>query len=132
MQKNRYFNISLTPKEVSDSGLAAMLILALTAYFTNNVLFYRALIPGLLILMIYPRTYYIFALIWMALARILGSFIPKVLLSIVFIIIIFPVAMVRKIAGKDSLHLNEFKRSNASVFQTRSHRFEANELEKPF
>jgi hypothetical protein len=68
----------------------------------------------------------------MALARILGSLVPKILLSILFFILIVPVAMVRKMAGKDSLRLKEFKRSTASVFQNRSHCFEARELEKPF
>ncbi|MFC1730862.1 SxtJ family membrane protein [candidate division KSB1 bacterium] len=122
----------ISTRQSSDSGMALVLILLLVGYFTNNVIFYKISIPVLVMNMIFPRFYYPFAIFWLGLSNILGLFIPRILLSIVFFIIVLPVAIIRKLFGKDVLLLKNFKRNPESVFKTRNYGFGIKDIEKPY
>jgi len=56
----------------------------------------------------------------------------KVILTVVFIFILIPVGFVRKISGKDNLKLNQFKKSDKSVFITRDHTFTSEDIINPY
>jgi len=43
-----------------------------------------------------------------------------------------PVAILRRLAGKDSLKLRAFKASKGSIMLERNHKFSATDLERPF
>jgi len=76
--------------------------------------------------------YYPFAILWFGLSNLLGTIVSKILLSIVFFIIVLPVALLRRMLGKDSLLLKKFKKSSESVMKTRNQTYVATDLEKPF
>lgn len=131
-RSSRFFSTSITKDQAKDSGMAIMLILMLIGFFTENDLFYKIAIPVLLINMIYPMFYYPFAIFWFGFANMLGTIVSKILLSVVFFIIVLPIALLRRLLGKDSLLLKKFKKSNESVMKTRNQTFVAADLEKPF
>jgi hypothetical protein len=56
----------------------------------------------------------------------------KILLSIVFITIVTPIGLLRRLLGKDSLQLKNFKKSKDSVFLSRDHKYTENDIAKPF
>ena len=82
--------------------------------------------------MIYPKFYYYFAILWLGLSLLIGTFVSKAILTIVYFVIVFPVAMVRRVMGKDTLKLKQFKKSNSSVMHVRNHKFSDNDIEHPF
>ncbi len=131
-RSSRFFSTSITKDQAKDSGMAIMLILMLIGFFTENDLFYKIAIPVLLMNMIYPMFYYPFAIFWFGFANMLGTIVSKILLSVVFFIIVLPIALLRRLLGKDSLLLKKFKKSNESVMKTRNQTFVAADLEKPF
>jgi len=45
---------------------------------------------------------------------------------------VLPIGVFRKILGKDSLQLNNFKKDSTSVFKSRTYTFFSEDLEKPF
>ena len=128
----KLFSTSITKEQAKDSGMAIVLILLLVGYFTKDDLFYRIAVPILLINMIFPMFYYPFAILWFGLSNILGAIVSKILLSVVFFIIVLPVALLRQLFGKDSLLLKKFKKSNKSVMKTRNHTYVGTDLENPF
>jgi hypothetical protein len=131
-RSSRFFSTSITKEQAKDSGMAIMLILMIIGFFTNNDLFYKIAIPVLLMNMIFPMFYYPFAILWFGLSNLLGTIVSKILLSIVFFIIVLPVALLRRMLGKDSLLLKKFKKSSESVMKTRNQTYVAADLEKPF
>jgi len=127
-----FFSTSISKEQAKDSGMAIVLILLVIGYFTNDDIYYKIAIPVLLMNMIFPGFYYPFAVFWFGLSNLLGIIVSKVLLSLVFIIVVLPIALLRRLLGKDTLLLKKFKRSSESVMKTRKHTYVAADLEKPF
>ncbi|MEE9430625.1 MAG: SxtJ family membrane protein [Melioribacteraceae bacterium] len=127
-----YFVTKISKKQAVDTGLAMMLISFIVAYFTGKTFYLNLMLPVLLIIMIYPKMLYPFAVVWLSLSKILGTFISKIILTFVFFIMVVPMGLFRKILGKDSLQLKDFKKDKTSVFKTRNYNFSSEDLEKPF
>lgn len=127
-----YFPKEITPEQSKDTGLALILILLLIGYFTGNVLFYKLAIPVLLIVMIVPSWFYPLAILWFGFSTLLGTIMSQIILSMVYILIVMPVALVRRMAGIDTLKLKQFRKSNATVMQVRNHIYKRSDIEKPY
>ena len=135
MTKNfaaKYFPTDLSKKQVSDSGMAVVLLFLITGYFTKKIIYYKIAIPFLVINMAIPMFYYPFAVIWLGLTNLLGEIVSKVLLATVYFVVLFPVSMFRRLTGKDSLSLKGFKKATSSVMVTRDHTFTAKDIEHPY
>ncbi len=65
---------------------------------------------------------------WYKIAEILGAINGKILLSLVFFVVLFPVAMLAKIGKKNPLSLK--KEDNDSVFVERNHKYTPKDLEQ--
>jgi len=133
--KDRYFHFfstSITKDQARDSGMAIVLILLVIGLFTKDEIYYKIATGVLLMNMIFPMFYYPFAIFWFGLSGIMGSVVSKVLLFVIYLIIVLPVALWRRLLGKDTLLLKGFKRSSDSVMRSRNHVYEAADLEKPF
>jgi hypothetical protein len=128
----KYFPTDLSKKKCSDAGMAAVLIMMLIGLFTHKVIFYKIGIPLLVINMIAPMVFNPFAVLWFGLSGLLGDILSRIILSIVYIIIVIPVGLIRKLAGKDTLKLRYFKLSDDSVMINRDHLYSSTDLEKPF
>lgn len=130
--KEKVIPKSISKKEASDTGMAMTLICLLIAYFTKNNAFYIAAIPALVITMAFPMFYFPFAMVWLGLTNLLGTVVSSILLSIVYIVILLPIGVIRRLMGKDSLNLKGFKKDKASAMITRNHAFTADDIKNPF
>ena len=127
-----YFPRTISKKQAADTGMAAVLILLLIGLFTQNNLYYKIAIPVLVINMTFPMFYYPFAVIWLGFSHILGTVVSKIILTIVYIIMVMPLGLIRRLLGKDSLQLSEFKKDTRSVMKTRDYIFSSKDIEKPY
>lgn len=132
MKSTGFFTGKLTKKQCLDSGMAAVLILLLIGFLSKNSLFYKIAIPVLILNMIFPILFYPFAWLWLGLSNFLGTFISKIILSVVYIVFVFPVGLVQKLVGKDKLKLAKFKQSTESVMIKRDYLFTRKDIENPF
>ncbi len=82
--------------------------------------------------MIWPRLFAPIAVLWFGFSRLLGAISAKVLLSIVFLTVVTPMAILRRLLGKDTLKLRAFKSSKDSVMIVRNHTFIGADLEAPY
>jgi len=130
--KKRIFPKEVSVKQASDSGMALVLIFLILGLFTNNIIFYKIAIPVLVVNMITPMFYYYFAIFWFGITGLLGMFVSTILLTLIYVIMVVPVSLVRKIAGKDTLGLREFKKETNSVMKVRNYKFSPSDFEKPF
>lgn len=113
---------SFQKKELTDSGLAFLLLTLLSGiWFPVNVVLKIAIAETLILLMA-PVLFWPFAFLWLNFSDLLGWVMSKVILTVVFIFVVCPVGLFRKVMGKDALLLTKFKKSDRSVFSDRTER----------
>ncbi len=70
------------------------------------------------------------AYLWMQLGHLLGLVVPKILLSVIFFVVLFPLALLLRLTSKkDALHL---KNNRDSVFQAVNKSFAVDSFKKPW
>lgn len=109
-----------------------ILILLLIGIASGLTLYFKIAVAVLLIVMTVPGFFRPLAIVWFGFSHFLGSVMSQLILTAVYAILVVPVALIRKMAGKDSLRLKEFKQNNVSVMVSRNHRFEPADFEKPY
>jgi hypothetical protein len=124
---------TFTRKEHQDSALALMLIFMLV-YFTGGRedALLVALTISLLFTMILPVIFYPFTILWLNLSHYLGIVSSFLLLSIIFLVIVTPVGLIRRLGGRDTLSLKKFRNGTDTVFVSRKHLFTRENLSNPF
>jgi hypothetical protein len=129
---SKLFPRNITPNQSKDAGMALLLICLIIGYFWE----YKFVIPLSIILvlsnMIWPKIFLPFARIWFGVSNVLGIVMSKVILGVVFFLLVTPMGVVRKLLGKDSMQLKQWKKGTASVFKMRDHTFTPGEIEKPY
>jgi len=122
----------ITKKQASDSGMALVLIALICFAVLRHDAWLWAAVAILVINMIFPIIFKPFAFIWFGFSRILGTFMSKIMLALVFFLVVFPIGFLRRISGKDSLRLRQFRKEKTSVFAERNHEYTAADLDKPY
>ena len=122
----------LSAKQLIDSGSALVLILLIIGVVTKNTLFYKLAIPALLINMTIPKFYYPFGIFWYSLSNILGFFVSRIILSVIYVILVVPVGLVRRLLGKDALNLRQFKKGRSSTLKKRDYTFTSKDILNPY
>jgi FtsH-binding integral membrane protein len=123
---------SFTRKENVESGLAFIVILLLVSLVLQSTLIVKISIGLLLLVMVLPAAFYPISLIWLNLSRVLGKMSSFVLLTLIFLLIVTPVGLIRRLIAKDILRLTQFKQSTSSVFEERNHRFAKDDILHPY
>lgn len=133
MKKMKDSSTILSVKEKSvATGMAFTLILIIAGLWSREFLFYKVAAITLIINMALPVAYRPLSVIWFGLADILGFISTKIVLGIVYFLILLPVGLFRRIIGKDTLKLRQFKKSSGSVMLMRNHKYTGNDLINPF
>ena len=122
----------ITEDQAKNTGMAMVLLALIVHYFTANTIFLHVGVGLLLVNMIYPPIFRPIATVWLGLSHLLGTVMTKVLLSLIFFLVVTPVALLRRVLGADPMKLREWKRVNASVFQHRDSEYRPEDLESPF
>lgn len=128
----KYFPKTISKKQASDTGMAMVLILLLVGLFTDNILYFKIAIPVLVVNMTVPMFFYPFAIAWLGFSTLLGTVVSKILLTVVYTILVLPLGLFRRLIGKDTLQLGNFKEDTGSVMKTRNFVFTSKDIEKPF
>ena len=123
---------SFTKKENVDSGLALLLIMLILGFVLKMTLLFKLAIVIAVVTMAVPVCIYPFTVFWLNASDLLGKLMSTIILSVIFFIVLCPIALVRKLSGKDSLHLKKFKKSQNSVFTERNHTYSKTDLVNPF
>jgi len=122
----------ITKEQSRDTGMAMVLLLLIAAASRKREGYLLGAIALHVVNMIWPQIYRPLAVIWLGLSDLIGGVVSKILLSLVFFLIVTPIGIFRRIAGKDSLKLRAFKASQDSVMLERNHVFVGADLEKPY
>ncbi len=127
-----YFPKSVTKTECSDTGMAMVLICLLAGWFTGIRDWFLGAIVLLVINMVLPTIYTWVARAWLGFSHLLGTIMSKVILTLVFFIVLTPLALLRRAFGHDPMALKKWKKGTGSVFETRDHTYKPEEIELPY
>jgi uncharacterized membrane protein len=123
---------SFTKKEHSDSGLALLLLTLILGLWLRQHYTMQVAIVEVLVLLIAPILVYPFTFLWLNISDLLGKIVSKILLSAIFFVFVWPVAVIRRTMGKDSLQLKKFSKGNDSVFTERNHTYTKADFTTPY
>ncbi len=120
---------AITKKECTEFGQLAILVLLFFALKHGGNAYYIDLaFICMIITIVAPIIFYPFAIIWFSLSKVLSVVGPAIMLGIIFLVLVTPLGLFRRLIGHDSLRLRQFKKSSASVLTDRRHIFTAVDL----
>src|SRR4030042_4213115 len=111
--------LSSTRDQARDTGMAMVLICLLCAYWGHRPQFLPLAIILLLLTMAVPQVFRPLAVFWFGLSHIMGNVVSKVVLTVIFFVLVTPIGLIRRWAGKDSMQLRKWKQDTGSVLITR-------------
>lgn len=112
--------------------MAMVLLLLLAHAFLGGANLLVAAIALHVVNMTAPQVYRYVAVIWLGISRLLGFAVSTVVLTLVFLLVVTPVGIVRRLLGIDSLRLRAFRSGDQSVMSDRRHTFTRNDVERPY
>lgn len=117
----------VSQKQETETGVVFALMTIIAGLLTGQQIMYLVACGLLLLVLFIPGLFKPLAFLWFGLSRILGWFFSRILLSLVFFLLVTPVALLRKIMGIDRLRLRKFKKGSSS-WENRNHTFTSDDL----
>jgi len=121
-----------TPLQCRDTCLALSFLLLLIWFFIKDAYLVYAAMLLLLVGMVFPLAMKILARAWFGLSHVLGAVMSRVLFGIIWLLLVLPVGLIRRMLGKDALRLTLWKQGSRSCFVERAHVFTAEDLKNPY
>jgi sorbitol-specific phosphotransferase system component IIC len=121
-----------TSDQAKDTGMALVLGMLLVWLGTGNSAYVAIAMVAHIINMVAPQVFRPAAVVWLGFAEALGTVTSRVVLAVVFIVVVTPIALLRRALGVDTLRLRGFKAKSDSVMVERNKRFVGTDLEKPY
>lgn len=123
---------SITPIKERDACLALAFLLLLIWWATGWKGWAYFSMAALLLGMIWPGAMKPFAWAWFGLAALLGHVTSSILLGLVWFVLVLPMGLIRRMMGKDSMRLNQWRKNQDSCFADREHEYTRSDMEKPW
>lgn len=130
--QNTVFPKKVSAKECTDTGMALVLVCLLVYFFTDNRVSLLASISILVLNMVWSKAFSFFAKVWLGMSNLLGTVMSKAILTVIFAVVLTPIALLRRVLGHDPMRLKEWKAGTKSVLVVRDHKYSAEEIEQPF
>jgi len=128
MKAFKRFAAGITKKQCMEFGQVGTLAAIVCALYFKNDQFVTLSLVLIIITIVFPIILYPVTFLWFGLSKLLSLISPVILLTIVFFLIVSPVGVFRRLLGKDSLKLKQFKKSKQSVMITKNHLYTETDL----
>lgn len=122
----------VTLHQAKDTGMALVLACLLVMFVSERYFLLPVTIALLAVTMTWPKAFRPAARVWFGLSHFIGNIVSRVLLTVLFFTVVTPMAIIRRMAGADSLKLKRWGDETDSVFAERNHSFSAADLERPY
>jgi len=121
-----------TIAQAKDTGILLGLVLLMTSVYSQRQNLLPIVMVILFFAMLSPGWFMPFARLWFGLAHFLGQISSKFILTLVFFLLVTPMGLLRRVAGKDAMRLKGWKNGEVSVLVERKHRYLSIDLERPY
>lgn len=123
---------SVSQNQAKDTGLALVLVLLVIGHFWDKPRLVLPAIGVLLLTMTFPVVFSPIAWAWFGFARILSDIVSRGLLTVLFVVVVIPMALIRRLRGADPMRLKAWKNGRDSVLARRDHTYSGKDLERPY
>ena len=120
--------VSIDEKWCRDTGIVAAILLLF--FGRSNVIFILVSIVVLVLVLFSPRALWPLGFVWKVVAEALAAIVPRIFFGLVFVVIILPLGLLRRVLGSDPLMLAGER--YGSAFKKRNHTFSKQDLIMPF
>jgi hypothetical protein len=124
--------LSSTKEQAKDTGMAMVLICLLLGYWGKFPKFLPVSLVLLLLTMAWPNAFRPLAVLWFGLSHLLSRVMSRVILTVVFFLVVTPIAIIRRLCGADALQLKKWKQGRGSVFVVREGPVQGKDMENPY
>jgi hypothetical protein len=118
----------VTKRQCLEFGLLIVLIAIYCGLHFKERYFYVAAFIVTLITILWPLVFYPFALVWFTLVKILSGISTWIIMLVLFFVVVTPVGLFRRMTGKDTLRLKQFKKDKQSVMADINHTYTKTDL----
>lgn len=122
----------VTAEQCKDGGLAIILILLLVSWFGDRPVYVGPAIIVLLVTMTRPILFKPFSWVLFGVSSVLERIVSRIILTGVFVVLVTPVGVVRRMLGHDPMALREWHGGQDSSFRDRKHTYAPADLEKQY
>lgn len=126
------FSSPIQRREAIDTGMAMVLLCLIVWFVTGDTRWTVAAVSLLLINMTWPSAFKPVAKVWLGLSHVLGAVMSRVILSLIFFVVVTPLALLRRMIGHDPMARRHWKTGSESLFIVRDHTYSAEDIERPF
>ena len=123
---------TISREQAKDTGMAIVLICMLVFYFYRFENFLTLSIALLIINMTVPKIYKPLAKLWFWFSNVIGFIMSNLVLTMLFLTLVTPIGVLRRITGSDSLQIKKWKKGKSSVFQIRDHTYQQKDIANPY
>ena len=124
--------LSSTKEQAKDTGMAMVLICLLLGYWGKFPKFLPVSLGLLILTMAWPNAFRPLAVLWFGLSHLLGQVVSRVVLTVVFFVVVTPIALIRRLMGADALQLKKWKQGQDSVFVVREGPVQGKDMANPY
>jgi len=121
-----------TKDQSRDTGMAMVLILLLVYLYSRNSKILVGAVGLQVLAMTLPQAFRPVAVVWFNFSRLLGEVVSRILLSVIYFAVVTPIGVLRRLRGKDALHMRQFKKANVSVMFERNQKYTGRDLVRPY
>jgi len=122
MKGNRLISYAHVSREqTKEFGMLTVLIVSFLAFYLHKYNLSGVIFILSLLTLLCPVIFYPFAMIWFGISKLMGKLSTSVLLTVVFFVIVIPVALIRRMLHLDGLKLKQFKKTKTTVLVNREH-----------
>jgi len=123
---------SYTSEHDRSTGTAAALAMLLLWFAFRRDAYVFASAALLVCAMAAPVVLRPLSFLWYGLSDILGAVSSRIILSVIYLLVVFPVGFARRMAGRDELMLRDFKKGRSSVFREQERLIEGEDVRNPY
>ena len=124
--------LSSTKEQAKDTGMAMVLICLLLGYWGKFPKYLPVSLVLLILTMTWPNAFRPLAVLWFGLSHLLSRVMSRVILTLVFFLVVTPIALIRRLCGADALQLKKWKQGRGSVFVVREGPVQGKDMENPY
>lgn len=122
----------ITKEQSKDTGIVFGLVLLFAGIAADSTIYLKLSFAFILAALIIPSTFKYPAVVWFKISEILGFFVSKIVLAVIYIIVVLPVSFIRKIFRSDSMMIRGFGKSDKGFWIKREHKYTNSDFIKPF
>ncbi|MBD0777849.1 hypothetical protein HPE56_08590 [Maribacter sp. ANRC-HE7] len=128
----KHYIVEIKKEQLKDFGIIVTMVFIISGIRFDTSMFFILALAIALFTILFPSVFYPFTLVWFKFSKILGKINSQIILAIIFFLVITPVGVFRRILGKDTLRLKDFKKGTDSVMKQRNHAYTPSDLEHLF